>query len=102
MPGSPRVRWQTWRWQGHRLGLKFQDAGTLEQPRLHLTIHAPGRLEDPFIRSLLAEVTYRYNLALDLRGFYGAFAQDLVDELALRNLDRDAQMKDLLQALLRC
>jgi 3-methyladenine DNA glycosylase/8-oxoguanine DNA glycosylase len=73
---QPGVRWQTWRWQGEALGLKFENRGEREAPRLQVSGWAAGRLAEGFIQSLVVEVSYRYNLNLDLSGFYRAFETD--------------------------
>jgi 3-methyladenine DNA glycosylase/8-oxoguanine DNA glycosylase len=75
---QPGTRWQTWRCQDHTLGLKFQNEGTLENPRLQVTGYAAHALDDSLVESLMAEVSYRYNLRLDLGGFYQAFEKDAV------------------------
>lgn len=75
---EPGVRWQTWGWQGVPLGLKFSRAGTVDQPAVHVDIYHTGSLDGAFLESLAAEIRYRYNLDLDLTGFYGAFADDPV------------------------
>ena len=73
---QPGVRWQTWEWQGQPLGLKFQNRGTLENPLLQITGCSARSLDDRLIESLMDEVSYRYNLRLDLSGFYQAFEKD--------------------------
>jgi hypothetical protein len=36
---EPGVRWQTWNWRGRRLGLKFSQRGTVEQPGLRVDVY---------------------------------------------------------------
>lgn len=72
----PGVRWQTWRWQDVPLGLKFAGAGTTDAPILRMDVYAAAPPDAAFLASLAAEVRYRYNLDLDLSGFYAAFADD--------------------------
>lgn len=73
---QPGVRWQTMRWQESLLGLKFESAGTVEQPRIRLTVWSEAELSQDFLEGLLAEIDYRYDLQLDLRGFNERFEQD--------------------------
>jgi 3-methyladenine DNA glycosylase/8-oxoguanine DNA glycosylase len=73
---QPGVRWQTWQWQGEALGLKFENRGERESPRLQVSGWAAGRPAEGFIQSLAAEVSYRYNLRLDLSDFYRTFETD--------------------------
>ena len=73
---QPGVRWQTMRWRGVPLGLKFEERGTVDQPRLALSIWSAERLEPPFAASLLDEIAYRYHFGLDLSEFNRRFADD--------------------------
>ena len=69
---EPGVRWQTARWQGRALGLKFEDQGTVDQPRIRLSVWSEEALDRPTIDGLLDEVRYRYNL--DLVAFEAVYA----------------------------
>jgi 3-methyladenine DNA glycosylase/8-oxoguanine DNA glycosylase len=75
---EPGTRWQTWAWSGTCFGLKFRDRGTIEEPRLQIDLYADQKLPDATISSLVAEIRYRYNLDLDLTGFYKKFAKDRI------------------------
>lgn len=75
---DPGVRWQTWYWQERQLGLKFVNAGSPEQPKIIVEINYQDILEDRFISSLVDEITYRYNLDLDLSNFYAELGEDQV------------------------
>lgn len=75
---EPGIRWQTWTWQGECLGLRFQDRGTLRKPGLQVDIYSAHKVTDSFISSLIDEIEYRYNLRLDLSGFYKRFERDKV------------------------
>jgi len=73
---KPGVRWQTMLWQGQPLGLKFEDQGTVEQPRIALTVFSAGGLGQRFLDGLVDEIRYRHNLQLDLGQFYHRFSDD--------------------------
>jgi 3-methyladenine DNA glycosylase/8-oxoguanine DNA glycosylase len=73
---SPGVRWQTMRWYGVPLGLKLVDAGSVDEPRLSVHVYAEHDLDASFLAGLSDEITYRYNLALDLASFYERFRND--------------------------
>ena len=73
---QPGVRWQTMLWQGEPLGCKFEDRGTVDEPRVALTVWSREKLSRPFRDGLLAEIEYRYNFQLDLAEFYRLFADD--------------------------
>ncbi len=75
---EPGIRWQTWTWRGKCFGLKFQDQGVVDQPRLQIDVYADQKASESLIVSLVEEIKYRYNLDLDLTGFYKAFRKDKV------------------------
>jgi 3-methyladenine DNA glycosylase/8-oxoguanine DNA glycosylase len=73
---QPGVRWQTMLWQNERLGLKFENRGTTDQPRLALSIFAEDELGQDFLKGLIDEITYRCSLQLDLTEFNQRFKDD--------------------------
>jgi 3-methyladenine DNA glycosylase/8-oxoguanine DNA glycosylase len=73
---QPGVRWQTMLWQGEPLGCKFEDRGTVDAPRIALTIWSQKELGQPFFEGLLAEIDYRYSFQLDLAEFNRRFGDD--------------------------
>ncbi|PJE69059.1 hypothetical protein COU96_01725 [Candidatus Shapirobacteria bacterium CG10_big_fil_rev_8_21_14_0_10_38_14] len=75
---QPGIRWQTWWWEGRCLGLKFINAGTKNKPKLKIEIYFKDKLDKEFINSLISEIKYRYNLELDLTGFYKIFKKDKI------------------------
>ncbi len=72
------IRWQTWLCKDKCLGLKFQNEGVVNTPIIAVDIYADSKLDESFISSLTQEVEYRYNLKLDLSGFYEEFKNDNV------------------------
>jgi 3-methyladenine DNA glycosylase/8-oxoguanine DNA glycosylase len=70
---QPGVRWQTMRWRGLLVGLRLEDAGTVEHPRVRLAVWSARELDDTFLQALAGEVSYRLNLQLDLSAFYRHF-----------------------------
>ena len=73
---EPGIRWQTMLWQERPLGLKFEDQGTIDQPRISLSIWSTDELGQSFINGLIDEINYRYNLQLDLTEFNQRFRDD--------------------------
>ena len=71
---QPGIRWQTMLWQGVPLGLKFENAGGVDTPRVRLSVHSAESLSPSFLEGLAAELDYRYSFALDLAGFNARFA----------------------------
>lgn len=75
---EPGIRWQTWNWQGVCLGLKFENKGSVGDPKIAVSIYSQKSLTKEFIDSLIEEVKYSYNLNLDLTDFYRKFKEDKV------------------------
>jgi 3-methyladenine DNA glycosylase/8-oxoguanine DNA glycosylase len=75
---KPGIRWQTWHWKGKQLGLKFSNKGSKDKPKIGLDFYYKNRLSGSFLKSLIEEVRYRYNLDLELSGFYTKFRNDKV------------------------
>jgi len=73
---QPGVRWQTMLWQGERLGLVFENRGTVAKPRVRLAVWSREKLDRAFVDGLVAEIIYRYNLQLDLIEFNQRFRDD--------------------------
>lgn len=72
------IRWQTWLWNNIPLGLKFVNFGSRERPKIRVDIWAKNKPDKNIVDSLIAEIHYRYNLGLDLTGFYRQFEKDEV------------------------
>jgi 3-methyladenine DNA glycosylase/8-oxoguanine DNA glycosylase len=64
------------RWRGVPLGLKFENHGSLDRPRVSLRIWSELALDEQFLRSLQEEIHYRYSLRLDLSDFNRRFHDD--------------------------
>ncbi len=73
---EPGVRWQTMLWDGWPLGLKFENQGTPDLPRVSLSIWSAEPVDPGFIASLKSEIDYRYTFSMDLTGFNRKYAQD--------------------------
>jgi len=68
------VRRQTMRWLGLPLGLRFENAGRVDAPRLRLSIWSAEPLGPSFLDGLMAEIDYRYGFGYDLADFNARFA----------------------------
>lgn len=75
---EPGTAWVTMRWGGRRLGLKLVDQGTVDAPKVRLTVFSASRLPDTFVPPLLHEVAWRFNLDQDISAFTEAFQEDEV------------------------
>jgi 3-methyladenine DNA glycosylase/8-oxoguanine DNA glycosylase len=73
---EPGIRWQTMLWQHTVLGLKFENQGTVDRPRISLSIWSRDELGQDFLDGLTDEISYRCNLQLDLTEFNRRFEDD--------------------------
>jgi 3-methyladenine DNA glycosylase/8-oxoguanine DNA glycosylase len=73
---KPGTRWQTMLWQKKKLGLKFENQGTVNKPKVKLTVWSYKPLSDQFLDSLITEIDYRYSFGLDLKEFNQKFSHD--------------------------
>ena len=93
---QPGIRWQTWYWptyakasadkQGRQLGLKFINLGSINHPKIKVDIYHQKKLTDEFIKPLIKEIRYRYNLDLDLTDFYKQFKNDKILKPVIKRL----------------
>lgn len=67
---EPRERWQTMLWKGEKLGLIYEDASTSLKPKVRVKIFSKKVLQGDFLEDLKQEIIWRFNLDLDLTGFY--------------------------------
>jgi len=73
---KPGIRWQTMIWEKIPLGLEFENQGTIDNPRVSLSIWSQGKLGQDFLNSITDEIKYRYNFKLDLTEFIQRFRND--------------------------
>jgi hypothetical protein len=64
------------RWEDAVFGLKLENRGTVDDPRIKLSVWAAEEHDAGAYDRLVDEIEYRYNLRLDLAQFYGRFRDD--------------------------
>lgn len=98
----PGIRWQTWFWRSEQLGLEFSNLGKTAHPKIRIDIYHQKPLGDQFIESLVDEIRYRYNLDLELTGFYQKFKNDpiLAPVIGRRRGMRPGQQNSLYEYLI--
>lgn len=67
---EPGVRHQTMRWEGHILGLKIKNSGSVDRPAIDLQVFSAYPLDPGVIDRLAQEITFRCCFQLDLQPFY--------------------------------
>jgi len=73
---EPGARWQTMRWQGRPLGLKFENEGTTDTPAINFSIYSNEALPESYIDGLVKEIRWRFNLDSDISGFCRKYEND--------------------------
>lgn len=73
---EPGRRWQTMLWEGERLGLLFEDKSKKQKTKVSVKVFSIKKLTSKFLESLKQEIIWRYNLDLDLSGFYRDVGKD--------------------------
>lgn len=76
--------WITMVWQGKRLGLKFENRGTIDNPIIRLKVHSRKRLSKRYIESLIPEIRWRFNFDQDIAEFCGNYSADKFLGTAIR------------------
>ncbi|MDP3994634.1 MAG: hypothetical protein Q8P91_02295 [bacterium] len=69
-------RWQTMLCEGEKLGLIYQNVGTPSKPIVRVKVFSDKRLIGDFLKSLKKEIIWRFNLDLNLVGFYKDVGND--------------------------
>ena len=70
--------WITMIWKSTRLGLKFENAGTIKKPNIKVNIYTQKELLKEFIDSLIPEIWWRFNFGQDISEFCEKFRNDEV------------------------
>ena len=68
--------WITMVWKGRKLGLKFENLGTTNKPKMRLTIYSRKELSQNFIKKLIPEIKWRFNFDQDISDFCKRFRKD--------------------------
>ena len=70
--------WITMIWKVQELGLKFENIGTTNKPRIKVNIYSQKELSKEFIKNLIPEIKWRFNFDLDISEFCKKFRKDRV------------------------
>ena len=63
-------------WQGENLGIIYEDAGTKSKPKVKVSVFSKKKLTREFLEGLRQEIIWRFNLDMDLAGFYRDIGKD--------------------------
>ncbi len=70
--------WITMVWQGECLGLRLENKGIINKPKIKLTVYSQKSLTKEFKQSLIPEVEWRFNLKSDILEFSKKFKKDKI------------------------
>ena len=70
--------WITMVWQGECLGLRLENKGIINKPKIKLTVYSQKSLTKEFKQSLIPEVEWRFNLKSDISEFSKKFKKDKI------------------------
>ncbi len=70
--------WITMIWKGKKLGLKFENIGTINKPRIKIKIYSKKALSKEFINNITPELRWRFNLDQDISEFCKKFRKDKI------------------------
>jgi len=70
--------WITMVWKGKRLGLKFENLGTIQKPKIKVNIYSQKQLSENLIKELVPEIRWRFNFDQDISEFCRKFEKDKI------------------------
>jgi 3-methyladenine DNA glycosylase/8-oxoguanine DNA glycosylase len=73
---QPGVMWQTLNLNGELFGLKMEDQGTINDPKIRLAIFSKSTFSQEKTKEIVREIEWRYGLRENISGFFKKFEQD--------------------------
>jgi 3-methyladenine DNA glycosylase/8-oxoguanine DNA glycosylase len=70
--------WITMIWKGKKIGLKFENLGTISKPKIKVNIYSQKELSRKFIEELVPEIRWRFNFDQDISEFCKKFKNDKI------------------------
>lgn len=70
--------WITMLWKGQGLGLKFENQGTINFPKIKINIYSQKPLTKIFIEGLVPEIRWRFNFDSDISEFCEKYKKDRI------------------------
>lgn len=70
--------WKTMIWKGQELGLKFENKGTINNPKIKIYVYSKKALPKDFINSLISEIRWRFNFDSDISEFCEKYQNDKI------------------------
>lgn len=76
--------WIAMLWKGKYLGLKLENKGTIDKPKIKLNIYSNGPLSKEYRDNLIPEIGWRFNLKSNISEFCERFKKDRILSPLLR------------------
>jgi 3-methyladenine DNA glycosylase/8-oxoguanine DNA glycosylase len=70
--------WITMIWEGQELGLKFENKGTVDSPKIKIYVYSKKPLSKDFIDNLIPEIRWRFNFDSDISDFCERYKKDKI------------------------
>lgn len=70
--------WTTMVWKRQELGLKFENKGTVNKPKIKINIYSQEKLSKDFIENIIPEIKWRFNFDLDISEFCEKFKNNKI------------------------
>jgi N-glycosylase/DNA lyase len=80
------VYWQTMNFCGRLFGIKMENEGTVNKPKIKLSIYSERKLKKEEIESIVNEINFRYGLNEDISEFCNKFKSDKFLKLPIKRL----------------
>lgn len=73
---QPNFMWQTLNFEGKLLGLKMENKGEPDRPKVKLTVYFKKKPSEKEIEKIVKELNWRYGLNEDISEFFREFKDD--------------------------
>jgi 3-methyladenine DNA glycosylase/8-oxoguanine DNA glycosylase len=70
--------WISMVWRGQYLGLKFENLGAINEPKIRVGIYSQKTLSEDFVEELIPEIRWRFNFDSDISEFSEKYKTDKV------------------------
>lgn len=83
---QPNIMWQTLNFDRNLLGLKMENKGVTDKPKIKLTLYFNKKLSEKEIEKIVKELNWRYGLDEDISEFFREFEDDRFLEPVFKRL----------------
>lgn len=73
---QPNVMWQTLNLDGRLFGLRMENRGVIDEPKIRLTVYSKGKLTPNVMGRVVNELNWSYGFNEDISEFFNEFEND--------------------------